>query len=138
MTKMTTIINGTTVTLAHGDFVKLRSGDICIVLADADSANGLSIFTADNYGKCKAHLSRYNDDLTHESKEAKDIVAVFNASNGKEGMEMSKIMHKFYGISTDGLSLDEYIVWDYDGAAVKEMTVADIEAIVGCKVKIVK
>lgn len=121
-----------TIKLTVGDFVKLADGTICIVLANADDSTGLSLFTSKNYGKCKSFLSRYNDDLCHDKKEAKDIVAVFKGSEPHADVPMSQVMADFYN---GDLCADD-LPWDFEKVdpadepadAVKEVTMAEAKA----------
>lgn len=99
----------TNINLTVGDFVKLQNGTICIVLANADDSTGLSLYTSESYGKCKSFLSRYNDDLCHDRKEAKNIVAVFKGSKANVDVSMSEIMRDFYN---GDLCADD-IPWDF-------------------------
>ena len=129
----------TEIKLELGDLVKLRNGDVCIVLPDDDSSTGLSLFEANSNYFCIAHTSRYNNELInlYHGKE-KDIMSVFKISQYKNSVicntSANTYLRRFYkGDITSG-----NIKWDWEREEVKEMTVADIEKLVGTKVKIVK
>ena len=120
--------------LKVGDICKLRNGDICIVLSNSFSDNGLGLY--DN-STCIGYLSNYNDDLTYSDRERdyRDIVAIYKASEPN--------MMKAYGLTMTVLKGTCNMItidWTWQGnkEIVKEMTVADVEKLVGCRVKIVK
>ena len=73
-------------------------------------------------------LSNFNDDLTHKRFSELDI------------MKVEKPYHPYclqnLNIRYSFASKTRELLWERD--SVKEMTVADVEALVGCKVKIVK
>ena len=120
--------------LKVGDICKLRSGDVCIVLSNSFSDNGLGLFDKES---CVGYLSNYNDDLIYSDREknSRDIIAIYKAS-------LPNVVQA-YGLTNAilrGTCNSITINWTWQGnkEVVKEMTVADIEKLVGCKVKIIK
>ena len=79
-----------------------------------------------------------NIDLKHHHCSQDDIMAVFKSSKSKNHYSRlestNTYIRKFYKGELDS----DNITWDWEREEVKEMTVADIEKLVGTKVKIVK
>lgn len=125
--------------LQVGDFVQLKNGKICIVLSHGYSTNGLALYSSNSYNSCYELLSKYDENLKHICYPncKYDIMKVFKASQPKENVSISALMHIFY-CTEEGYGKEFNVEWDWEREEVKEMTMADIEKLVGCKVKIVK
>lgn len=125
--------------LKVGDICMQRDGTLCIVLSNSLSKNGLSLF---NRNGCKGYLSDYDDDLTYSynrDMNNRDIVGVYKASEPNMSSAYTLALSIFQGETVASYS---YIKWTWEGnkevVKVKEMTIADVEKLVGSKVKIVK
>ena len=103
--------------LEVGMFVKLRDGRIYLVLKLYDE-----LYLTKTNGYC-IDLKCYNEDLTTKNCRSIDIMGIYLP---KETDCLS------YYFLCDNLEL----IWERE--EVKELTMEDIEKIVGCKVKIVK
>lgn len=122
--------------LKIGDICKQRDGTLCIVLSNNLSLNGLGLCSR---GVCEGYLSAYNDDLTYSNRDMsrRDIIAIYQASEPNMGSAYALTQASF---EEGDCSSYRYIEWTWQGNKdiVKEMTVSEIEELVGSKVKIVK
>lgn len=104
-----------------GCMVKIRSGEVFLAV---HTTKGICLFNETH----SIHMDEFNDELLYESKDSvntiRDIVEVGYA------LSSNCTSNLLYSIFTT--------IWERPKEEVKEMTIADIEALVGCKVKIVK
>ena len=103
--------------LEVGMFVKLRDGKVFLVL---ESYEELYLTSTSGY---YSNLKNFNEDLTSKNYRGSDIVSIYLPK---------KADYLSYHLIGDNLEL----IWERE--EVKELTMEDIEKIVGCKVKIVK
>lgn len=113
--------------LKEFDIVKLRSGEVFIVLRNEKSRDGLAIFNKAHYG-CHEYMHSYADDLTYKGRSVNDIVAVkkFN------GTGMYTLLDEFFA--------NDHIpdTWDWECKEVEEMTLEEVCKALGKEIKIVK
>lgn len=103
--------------LEVGMFVKLRDGKVFLVL---ESYEELYLTSTSGY---YSNLKNFNENLTNKNYRGSDIVSIYLPK---------KADYLSYHLIGDNLEL----IWERE--EVKELTMEDIEKIVGCKVKIVK
>lgn len=123
--------------LRVGDVVKTREGCHLVILPNENSKDGLATFRKSIFG-CQCYLSAYDEDLTHRDISEYDIVAVYKASEPYK----DKAYLIIKSIMSDN-EIDEFLFdrfnWDWvRPEPVKEMTMAELEEVLGYKVKIVK
>lgn len=112
------------------DIVKLRSGRILIVMPNPNSKNGLSL--NDDSLSCVYYLSDYLPDLCRFGYKNKDIVAVC-----KNSLPSIFSIERTRRLISNTLN-EDMIPWDWvRKEPEKEMTVEEIEAALGYKIKIV-
>ena len=119
--------------LKEFDVVKLRNGDIRIVLRNNNSTDGLGTFK--NKGGCHCYLHEYNADLTNCDTDQFDIVAV----DRFDGDRIYTHLREFFDedrMTRKYVNCSHY--WDWERTEIKEMTIAEIEKELGHKVKGVK
>lgn len=113
--------------LKEFDIVKLRSGEVFMVLRNERSRDGLAIFNKNHYG-CHQYMANYNDNLTYKGRSDNDIVAVkkFN------GTGMYTLLNEFF-------ARDVFpSIWDWERKEVEEMTLEEVCKALGKEIKIVK
>ena len=125
--------------LKVGDICMQRNGTLCIVLSNNLSSNGLGLFdgNGNGIGGCVGYLGDYNDDLTYPRQESRDILAVYKASEPNMCAAFGLTGAVFERVNANDVTFN---IWTWQGnkEVVKEMTVAEIEKLVGSKVKIIK
>lgn len=105
-----------------GNVIELRNGDKFLVVKRENKIIGLS---KNIYGITITGC--FNDELQEICNSNLDIMKVYTINN------------YFYVNLNNCFDVDRLtIIWDRDENQVKEMTVADVEKLVGCTVKIVK
>lgn len=82
-------------------------------------------------GKSFSYLSRFDDDLVHESKSGLSVVRVYRTQN----QDATKVGDAI--CDPTQMLIDANLVWDFDEEEPTPMTVADIEAALGYKISIV-
>lgn len=123
--------------LKVGDIVKTRNDKYLVVLPNEYSNDGLSLFSASSRG-CYHYLDGYEDDLTcSKNRDMDDIVAVYKTSEPNKNHAHTLIRDI---LSNEYFSCPfiNTIKWDWEEPKIKEVTMAELEALYGCKVKIVK
>ena len=128
----------TEIKLELGDLVKLRNGNVYIVMPDDCSSTGLSLYRANDNYYCHEHTTKYYSNLKHHHSSQSDIMAVFKSSKSKNNFSKLESTNAYIRAFYRGELNFTHIKWDWEREEVKEMTVADIEKLVGTKVKIVK
>ena len=114
--------------LKEFDIVKRRDGLIMIVLYNS-LHNCLALFSPETCG-CSDLLEAYGEDMTiklHTNSD-RDIVAVYKSTD----------LGKYTLLKNYFENRCEDYEWTWEREEVKEMTIAEIEALVGCKIKIIK
>ena len=113
------------------DIVKYRDGTLGIVLRNSLSKDGLGIFSRD-HDMCVGYLSNFNKDLTYADKEMRhrDIMAIYK----------TKTSPRQYSALTDFFDkkFNEEWTWERQEPEPKELTMTELEKILGYPVKIVK
>lgn len=113
--------------LKEFDIVKLRSGDVFMVLRNNRSRDGLAIFNKAHWG-CHQYMHNYNDDLTYKGRSDDDIVAVKKF----DGDGIYTLLNDFF---TEGRTRYD---WDWERKEVEEMTLEEVCKALGKEIKIVK
>ena len=108
--------------LKSGMIVELRNGNNCLILENNCSSEGKSVFKK---WSCVCHLERYNDDLTHEKNKDYDIVKVSTFYNSAIA-------------NLEAFACGYKPTWQWERKEPKELTVSEIEKLLGYPVKIVK
>lgn len=115
--------------LEEFDIVKRRDGKVMIVIYNT-VYDCLALFSPETCG-CSGKLRDYRDDMTvkgHLDKSDKDIVAVYKCDDKCKYTLLSKYFKYDCRV----------FPWTWEREEVKEMTIAELEAVVGCKIKIIK
>lgn len=111
------------------DVVKLRDGRLFMVLPNNLSPDGLGIFSLEA-GGCHEYMTDYTDDLTcSDGTNSDDIIAVYKS----KGREYSVIRDLFVD-----KSFERARKWTWERREPKEMTMEELEKVLGYPVKIVK
>ena len=110
--------------------VKLRNGDIRIVLRNSLAAEGYATFMPT--GGCQCYFEEYRDDLTNKRYHTYDIVAVRKAI--KKPSIYNTIKEFFDGCYAN----PNYRGWDWERKEVEEMTLEEVCKALGKEIKIVK
>ena len=102
--------------------VKLRNDEVCVILDNTCASEGKGIFRK---WCCVAYFEEYNDDLTHKTNNKYDIMKV-------------SVSHLSGILNLELFCKDRNLDWDWERKATKELTVSEIEKLLGYPVKIVK
>lgn len=119
--------------LKEFDVVKLRNGEILIVMKNGLSKEGYGIFSPAHFG-CYQYFEDYNDDLTRiEGKNQDDIVAIKRYDSNHSYSHISD----FFDNSSAKFTYPDYD-WDWERKEVEEMTLEEVCKALGKEIKIVK
>ena len=109
--------------------VKLRNGDIDLILKNGLAKEGYGTFKPE--GGCRCYMEEYHDDLTHKHCELYDIVAVRKPDKNPS---MYTYIRKFFNQDKSGYTYK----WDWERKEVEEMTLEEVCKALGKEIKIVK
>lgn len=121
--------------LLSGDMLVHRNGKVSTVLYGTNCGDICRYANynvlGDKPGKSFSYLSRFDENLIHESKSGLDIVKVYRTKNDDPTKAGDAILDPVQ------MLVDTNLIWDREASTTKQMTIADIEAALGYKVQIV-